>query len=81
MSTGRDLMEKLTYNGMSRAIRRLALKDKLADAEDLAVMAEADVCALVAKEYEIVYSENERLGLVRKDKLDEYKNLVQVISR
>lgn len=81
MSAERELMEKLTYNGMIRAIRRLALKDKLADAEDLAVMAEADVCALVAKEYEIVYSENERLGLVRKDKLDEYKNLVQVISR
>ena len=39
------------------------------------------VCALVAKEYEVVYSENERLGLVRKDKLDEYKNLVYVISR
>ena len=33
MSAERELMEKLTYNGMSRAIRRLALKDKLADGQ------------------------------------------------
>lgn len=44
-------------------------------------MNEVEVCDLVANEYELVYAENEEIGLVRKDKMDEYNKLVTVISR
>ena len=44
-------------------------------------MSEVEVCDLVSNEYEIVYSENEEIGLVRKDKLKEYESLVKIISR
>ena len=79
--TGRELSEKLNYIGMEREIRKLALEDKMATAEEIAVMSEIEVCELISKEYELVYSESEEIGLVHKDKLTEYGSLVKVISR
>ncbi len=79
--TGRELSDKLNYLGMERGIRKLALEEKMETAEKIAVMSEVEVCDLVSKEYEIVYSQNEKIGLVRKDKLKEYESLVKVISR
>ena len=79
--TGRELSENLNYLGMSSGSRKLALKENLATAEELAVMNEGEVCDLVANEYELVYAENEEIGLVRKDKMGEYNKLVTVISR
>lgn len=79
--TGRELSEKLNYLGMVRGIRKLALEEKMETAEKIAVMSEVEVCDLVSNEYEIVYSENEEIGLVRKDKLKEYESLVKIISR
>ena len=79
--TGRELSEKLNYLGMERGIRKLALEDKMATAEEIAVMSEIEVCELISKEYELVYSESEEIGLVHKDKLIEYGSLVKVISR
>lgn len=79
--TGRELSEKLNYLGMERGIRKLALEEKMETAEKIAVMSEVEVCDLVSNEYEIVYSENEEIGLVRKDKLKEYESLVKIISR
>ena len=79
--TGRELSEKLNYLGMERGIRKLALEDNMATAEELAVMSEVEVCELISKEYELVYSESEELGLVHKDKIGEYKKLLKVISR
>ena len=79
--SGRELSGKLNYMGMVRAIRKLALDDKLATAEELAVMTEEEVCDLIVKEYVVVYSESEEIGLVRKDKIKEYNELLKVISR
>ncbi len=79
--TGRELSEKLNYLGMVRGIRKLALEEKMETAEKIAVMSEEEVCDLVSEEYEIVYSENEKIGLVRKDKLEEYESLVKIICR
>ena len=79
--TGRELSDKLNYLGMERRIRRLALEDKMETAEKIAVMTEIEVCELISKMYEVVYSEAEEIGLVKKDKMNEYKSLVKIISR
>lgn len=79
--TGRELSDKLNYLGTERGIRKLALEEKMETAEKIAVMSEVEVCDLVSNEYEVVYSENEEIGLVRKDKLKEYESLVKIISR
>ena len=79
--TGRELSDKLNYLGMERRIRRLALEDKMETAEKIAVMTEIEVCELISKKYEVVYSEADEIGLVKKDKMNEYKSLVKIISR
>lgn len=79
--TGRELSDKLNYLGTERRIRKLALEEKLETAEKIAVMTEVEVCELISKKYEVVYSEAEEIGLVRKDKMKEYNSLVKVISR
>lgn len=79
--TGRELSDKLNYTGMVRNIRRMALDDKLATAEKIAVMTEIEVCNLIVEKYTVVYTEAEEIGLVPTDKMDEYNKLVKYISR
>lgn len=79
--TGRELSEKLNYLGMERGIRKLALDDKIATAEEIAIMSKMEVCELIVKEYKVVSSETEEIRLVHKDKITEYNKLVKVISR
>ena len=78
---GRELLTKLTYHGMSRGIRELALRNNLATADELAVMAEVDVCDLIAQNYQLVYSEDEEIGLVHNDNSKKLFNMIEIISR
>lgn len=78
---GRTLSEKLSYTGMERAVRKLAIDEKLAPVENIAIMPEIEVCNLVAQIYEMVYAEPEEVGLVRREDLEEYNRLVKTISR
>ena len=41
---GRTLSQSLNYAGMERAVRKLAVEEKLAPAEEIAVMSELEVC-------------------------------------
>ena len=52
--TGAELNNKLNYLGMVRGIRKLALSEQLANAEQLAVLSICEVCDLVVKEFEVV---------------------------
>lgn len=79
--TGRELYDKLTYLGMERDLRKLVIDDKLASPDKLALMSELEVCNLVANKYEMVYAESEDIGLVSKDKLEEYNKMVKLLSR
>ena len=79
--TGRDLLDGMRYLGMERAVRKLALEEKLESADNIAVMSTLEVCELISKTYEMVYNESEEIGLVRKDMTKEYNKLVKVIGR
>ena len=78
---GRELYGYLNYTGMSRAIRELAVNDKIAPIEEIAIMSEVEVCELVAKEYQLVYAENEEVGLVHNDDTEEVFNKIKKICR
>ena len=78
---GRELESKLNYLGMSRGVRKIALDDKLASAEELAVMSEVEVCNLVAENYQLVYAEDEKIGLVHNNEAEELFGMIKVISR
>lgn len=77
----RDLQEKLNYLGMECGIRKLALKDKLATAEEIAIMSELDVCDLICHKYQLVYAETEKIGLVKNEDAEKLTELIKVISR
>lgn len=79
--TARDLQEKLNYLGMERGIRKLALKEKMASAEEIATMSELDVCNLICQNYQLVYAETQKIGLVKNEDAEKVANLIQVISR
>lgn len=81
MMVGRDLQEKLNYIGMERGIRKLALKDKLATTEEIATMSELDVCNLICQNYQLVYAEPEKIGLVKEEDAEKLSSLIEVISR
>ena len=79
--TGRELSSKLLYTGMEEGIRKLALKEKLATLEELAIMNEIAVCDLVLTQYEVVFTGDEKILLVKQDDIDEFNKLVTIIER
>lgn len=81
MMVGRDLQKKLNYTGMEKGIRKLALKDKLATAEEIATMSELEVCDLICKNYQLVYAESEKIGLVKYEDEERLLEMIKVISR
>lgn len=78
---GRDLNDCLLYAGMIKDARKLAFKDKMATAEELALMSELEICDLIAQNYDIVMSEDEKVLLIPKDKMDEFKKMAVYLCR
>lgn len=78
---GRELESKLNYLGMSRGIRKIALDDKLASTEELAVMSEGEVCDLVTQNYKLVYAEDDEIGLVHNNDANALFSMIKVVSR
>ena len=79
--TGRELSSKLIYTGMEEGVRKLALKEKLATPTELAVMNEIAVCNLIVAKYEVIFTGNEKILLVKKDDINEFEKLVSIIER
>lgn len=79
--TGRELTDNLFYIGMEKGARRLALRDKMAPAEEIAVMSEIEVCDLIVEKYEVVMCESEDILLVPKDKMKQFNQMAVYLSR
>ena len=79
--TGRELTNKLLYIGMEKDARGLALRDKMAPAEEIAIMSEIEVCDLIVEKYEVVMCESEDILLIPKDKMKEFNQMAVYLSR
>lgn len=79
--TGRELTDKLLYIGMEKDARRLALRDKMATAEEIAIMSGLEVCDLIDEKYEVVMCESEDILLIPKDKMKEFNQMAVYLSR
>ena len=79
--TGRELTDNLFYIGMEKGARRLALRDKMAPAEEIEVMSEIEVCDLIVEKYEVVMCESEDILLIPKDKMKEFNQMAVYLSR
>ncbi len=77
----RDLYNKINYIGMQKRIRELAIREKLASADELATITDVEACELITQNYELIFSEGERIGLVHKDNVNKLYNLIEIISR
>lgn len=75
----RELQSILNYPEMSRGIRKIALDDKLASVEELAIMPEFEVCDLVTQKYQLVYAKEDEIGLVHNYKMKELFDMITVV--
>lgn len=77
----RTLESKMTYLGMERNARCLLIDEKLAKAEEVAIMTCLDVCDKLLEHYEVVACEDEDITIVKKEDLKTYNNIVKFLSR
>lgn len=78
---GRELSGMLNYTGMEKDARKLAVRDKMASVEDIAIMNIEEVCDLIAKKYEVVMNEGECVLLIPKDRMQEFNKMAVYIER
>ena len=78
---GRDLSNRLIDTGMQKDARKLALKDKMATAEELALMSELEICDLIERDYNIIMSGDEKVLLISKEKMDEFEQMAVYLCR
>ena len=77
----RELYNHINYTGMERDARKIVLKDNLAKAEEVAVMANLEVYEILLQKYEVVMCESEDILLVDKEKIKEFNNITAYLSR
>lgn len=77
----RTLDTKLNYLGMERDARKILIDEKLAEAEEVAMMTSLDVCAKLLESYEVVSCEDEDITIVKKEDMKTYNDIVRFLSR
>ena len=77
----RELQKKINYTGQERAIRTLAVEEKLLKPEEAAVMVNVEIYDKILEYYEVVFATSETIGLVRKSDMPTYIDIVKEINR
>ena len=71
----------INYVGMERDARRIILKDNLAKAEEVALMADIEVYETLLQKYEVIMCEAENILLIDKEKIEEFNSMAVYLSR
>lgn len=71
----------INYAGMERDARGIILKDNLAKAEEVALMADIEVYETLLQKYEVVMCEDEEILLIDKEKIKEFNSMAVYLSR
>lgn len=77
----RELSQKMNYIGMERDLRKLALREKMATPEELAISTELQICEMILNRFEVVFVERERIGLIKKEDAEIYNKVIELIER
>lgn len=75
-----NLRYLVNYSEKEVALRKFAIEEKLTSVEEIAVMSLSEVCELFEEKYEIAYHNNDEIGLVYKEDLPKFNNLVKRIG-
>lgn len=78
---GRGLASEVNYLGQERAARKLLLKDKIATAEEIAIMTDIEVYNKLLEQYEFMMAENDRILIVAKENVQAFKEIAVYLSR
>ena len=81
MMDARELANHINYLGMERDARRIILKDNLAKAEEVALMADIEVYETLLQKYEVVMCESENILLIDKENIEEFNSMAVYLSR
>ena len=79
--TREKLLNSINYIGQEKDLRKLLILDKKAEAEEVALMTQEEVCELIAEDYEMIYSQSETIGLVKNEDWEKVDSLIIKISR
>lgn len=78
----RELYNKrINHTNMERDARKIVLKDNLAKAEDVAIMADIEVYEILLQKYEVVMCEPKKILLIEKKKIEEFNSMAVYLSR
>jgi len=77
----RELQNKMNYLGMERNARQILIDEKLAKAEEVAIMTCVEVCEKLLETYEVVSCESENITIVKKEDMETYNDIVRFLSR
>lgn len=77
----RTLDSNMNRLGMERAARRLLINEKLATANEVALMTCTEVCERLLHFYEVVANEDERITIVPKEDMPTYNSIVKYLLR
>ena len=77
----RGLASKINYLGQERAARKLLLKDKIATAEEIAIMTDIEVYGKLLERYEVVMTGSEQILIVAKENIQTFNNIAVYLNR
>lgn len=77
----RTLNDHMTYLGMERDARKVLLEEKLATADEVAVMTSIDVCEKLLETYDVVSIEKEKILVVKWEDKDLFQKITKTLSR
>lgn len=77
----RELASHINYLGMERNARKIVMKDKLAEAENVALMTSLEVYEVLLEKYEVVMCESEDILLIEKNKIRDFNEMAVYLSR
>lgn len=79
--TGRELREEINYLGQERAARKLLLDNKLAKAEEVAVMTDIEVYDKLLQKYKVVMIGTDDIVLVSEKDMDTLNEIAIHLKR
>lgn len=77
----RELEGKMNYLGMERSARKILIQEKLATADEVAMMTSVEVCRKLLETYEVVSCESENITIVKQDDMPKYNEITKFLSR
>ena len=77
----RELQSAIGYLGQERCARKILIDEKLAKAEDVALMTDVEVYGIILEHYQVVAVENEDITIVKNEDMETYNKIVRFLSR